>query len=102
MYATYFLNRKTGELVALNSRKQSDATLLSVSHDTCASLHQPDFNENSDDPDELLGVLSTKVQRLVNARASGATGTPFEAGVRDVLASAMRLFNKIIGRKSVT
>jgi hypothetical protein len=72
-----------------------------VNHDIRAvALNQPDFNENSDDPDELLSVLSTKVQRLVSARAGGATGTPFEAGVRDVLASAQRLFEKTIGRKA--
>jgi hypothetical protein len=103
MYKTYTLNRKTGALVALNARKQSDATVLSVNHDVRAtSLHQPDFNEMSDDPDEFLQVLSTKIQRLCQQRANGATGTYFEADVRDVLASATRLFNKVIGRKSVT
>jgi hypothetical protein len=102
VYQTYSLNRQTGGLVALNSREQSDAHVLSVSHDTRAvALHQPDFNEMSDDPDELLQVLSTKIQRLCQQRTNGATATPFEASVRDVLASATRLFNKIIGRKSV-
>jgi hypothetical protein len=54
----------------------------------------------AEDPDELLQVLSTKVQRLYQQRTQGSTGTPFEAGVRDVLASATRLFEKTIGRKA--
>jgi hypothetical protein len=102
VYQTYSLNRQTGGLVALNARETRDAHVLSVNHDVRAvALHQPDVNEMSEDPDELLSVLSVKVQRLVNARASGATGTPFEASVRDVLASAQRLFEKLIGRKGV-
>jgi len=99
MYATFSINRLTGEFTALNAREQSDTHVLSVNHDTRAvALNQPDFNEMSEDPDELLQVLSTKVQRLVSARANA--GTVFEAGVRDVLASAQRLFEKTIGRRA--
>jgi hypothetical protein len=101
VYQTYTVNRQTGGLVALNARELDDTRVLSVNHDTRAvALAQADFNEMSEDLDELLSVLSVKVQRLASARANGATGTFFEAGVRDVLASAQRLFEKTIGRKA--
>ena len=99
MYKTFSLNRDTGELVALNASEEGQgARVFCVDH---VALNQPDINDMSDDPDELLQVLSTKVQRLCQQRTQGSTGTPFEAGVRDALPSAQRLFEKIIGRKSV-
>jgi len=63
-------------------------------------LHQVDFNERTDDLDEMLQVLSTKVQRLFAARKRGVVGTPFEALVRDVNVMSQRVFEKTIGRKS--
>jgi hypothetical protein len=64
-----------------------------------ASTHQPDYNEMTDDLDEMLQVLSTK-ERMLAARERGLVGTPFEALVRDVNIMAQRIFEKSIGRNA--
>jgi hypothetical protein len=71
-----------------------------------ASLASPSDARAPDATFERLRVAvdSSKRRTLlclpIQQRAQGATGTPFEAGVRDALASATRLFEKTIGRKA--
>jgi hypothetical protein len=102
MYQTLTINRETGALTALNTREaESDKYVaFCVNRSSGVALNQPDYNEMTNDLDEALQVLSTKVQRMLAARERGVVGTPFEALVRDVNIMAQRVFEKTIGRKS--
>ncbi len=83
------------ERAALNAAtaQRGDYVSISVNHATGA-LMQLDANERSTDPRELLAVLGRKV-----ASAQGSTGTDLESAARDILASAKRLLETVIGRR---
>jgi hypothetical protein len=104
MYQTLSINRETGELTALNAREADgrDGYREVCVNRSSASLHQVDFNERTQNLDEMLQVLSIKTQRLIAARERGVVGTPFEALVRDVNIMANRVFEKTIGRTATT
>jgi hypothetical protein len=94
--------------VALNSSDTSKGVMGDGTYvTTCVnrttgliSLNSLDASQNSSDPDELLRVLSGKVQNLVAMRKRGGDGTRFEAEIRDVQATTKRLLEAVIGRES--
>jgi hypothetical protein len=103
MYQSFPIDRQRGLISLATHEVEKDGGYVAFCTNHTrggVSLHSNlDANQNLSDPDELLQVLSTKVQRLAAMRERGGRGTEFEAGVRDVCASAQRLLEKVIGRK---